>query len=160
MARTRPAVLTVMGILNIVIGGLTLLCGLCVGSLFLFTGALFRQPMPVPMGPGGQPFGDVWEATRQQLAWYSRFAIGIEILNCSLAIALIVTGIGLLTMGRWARVASIVCGVVAVVTQLAGFVVRFTYVYPELDRLQRTQQPALQRMIARQPGMPLGPQPT
>ena len=35
MARKRPTVLTVMGILNIVIGGLFLVCNLCAGIFLL-----------------------------------------------------------------------------------------------------------------------------
>src|SRR5437764_618412 len=67
MARKRPTAVTVMGILNIVFGSLSLLCMACLGILMM---AMFRSDMLVLPG-GVNPVADMWEFMKREVPGYA-----------------------------------------------------------------------------------------
>jgi hypothetical protein len=161
MERRRPTAVTVMGVLNIVFGSLSLLCTLCLGIMFLFVSALFSQPLPpMPQGPGMPPnvppINEVWDLMRQQVTWLMPYLIGSLLVGLVLAIMLIIAGIGLLNMKRWGRVLSIIYAVVTIIVQVAETVAQIAYINPTMER---AQQEALQKIAARNPAFPMGAQP-
>src|SRR5690349_5490068 len=100
MAGTRrPTVVTVMGILNIVFGSLSLLCIVCLG-LVLFVGlgsdVLERQL-------GFNVLADQWEFMKREVPSYPALTISNVILGFVMGSLLLAAGIGLLYMQTWAR---------------------------------------------------------
>jgi hypothetical protein len=106
MERTRPTSVTVIAILNLVFGGLSLLLLICGGAMTLGGGG---------KGMGGQADPkveqlqkDLEAAQRQRFPASDAFSygnIGLELIVCGL---LIVSGIGLLRLQSWGRLLSLI----------------------------------------------------
>lgn len=131
MPRARPTLLTVMGILNIVVGSLFLLLYICagVGLLWMFT-ARDIPGMPV------NPFPDLLEFLRRELPSYIPVTIAVILLSFVLSVLLIVAGIGLLNVRRWGRVLSLVYSVFMIVVQLGHVIYLLAVANPVLLRWQ------------------------
>jgi hypothetical protein len=113
----RPAAVTVFGILNIVFGSL----GLCA--------LLFSMAMSATWGS--------WDAPGRRVplfedpTWQAYSAI-TTVVGFGLCITLLAAGIGLLSMQRWARVASIGYAIVNLVMNAVGLLFTFAYVLPRI----------------------------
>src|SRR5690349_13696963 len=113
MARKRPAVVTVMGILNIVLGSLFLLCNLCGGVMLLvFLGTSAQGGGPFPGGVN--PIADMWAFMGREVPAFPAVSIGELVLNFILCACLIISGIGLLNMRGWARVLALIYSVITI----------------------------------------------
>ena len=98
----RPTSVTVLATLNIIFGGLSLLC-----SPFGIIGLLIPQPnSPFQMGPGMRMYSLV------------SYAVGFV-----MAIVLLSSGIGLLNLKRWARETTCVYGWIALIWGILGTVI-------------------------------------
>ena len=133
MSPARPTPVTVIAILNLVFGGLGLLC-----SLF---GLLMQSVMDPTkfMGMGGRPPGavkgfDPNEMVKQMQermpSYMQTVGIAHEAVGVALSIVLIIAGIGLLQMRQWGRVLSILYAVVSIVVKIAYAVYSFVLVLP------------------------------
>ncbi|HYT91741.1 MAG TPA: hypothetical protein VEL76_23710 [Gemmataceae bacterium] len=132
MARIRPTPVTVMGILNIVFGSLSLLCLVCVGFglvVALNTDFLERQ---------GQinHLKDNWEFMQREVPAY----LLITVVNLGswfvLGLLLLIAGIGLLCVSSWARMLSIVTGLAMLLTRLGWIIFTLAVVNPVGERWQ------------------------
>jgi hypothetical protein len=135
MARRRPAVLTVMGILNIVFGSLGLLCNLCAGlSLLLSLGGA----MQAGQGQGGgNPFGEDPEMVaflRAEVPGYAAVRVIQVVVGLATCVVLILAGIGLLKMQRWGRMLSIAYSIVGILVTLGSLVYTLALVNPAMGR--------------------------
>ncbi len=133
MARQRPTAVTVMGILNIVFGSLSLLCLACSGIILLI--------MANQSGLGN-PVLELFEAMRREIPGYVPVTILSLTLGVLMAVLLIVAGIGLLNMRGWGRVLSIVYGIVTILTQIGAMIYQFAYVNPAMQRVHENLPPA------------------
>ena len=124
MQRTRPASVTVIAILNLVFGGLWLLCGL--GSLGMQASGM--QQMFANMGnvnPGNNPKLAKQEEIRKEIMEFSQKAgarpseYAAHVQYVVLAILLIVSGIGLLKTAPWGRALALVYAALSIVSNLA-----------------------------------------
>ncbi len=133
MARQRPAAVTVMGILNIVFGSLGLLCYICggIGLLMLFNSNALNLP------GGINPFEDMKVFMSREVPAYWPIAIGQIVLGFIMSILLLVAGIGLLNMGGWARVLSIIYSIITILMQIGGLIFTLAYVNPAMERWQQ-----------------------
>jgi hypothetical protein len=151
MARTRPTVVLVMGILNIVLGGLGLLTSLCGGGLIV----LMRYGN-IP-GPNNEPlYKGFWEVMDKEVPDYFKLAmitIGGGMLLLGL---LIVAGIGLVTMRRWGRTLSVFFCIVFALMQTASVVWSVAKVNPAAQEAQaammKSMPPQAQSMSFNDPG--------
>src|SRR4051812_44361374 len=120
MARKRPGGVTAMGILNIVFGSLFLLCYVCSGLSLVMN--VSRA------GGGGGGFGGgmddaaMWNFMTSEVPGYAVFSTANILLNLAASILLLTCGIGLLNMRSWARVGSILYGIVTILLQLSALV--------------------------------------
>jgi hypothetical protein len=138
MARKRPAVLTVMGILNIILGSLFLLCNLCLGILLL---AMFGGGLDAKLFPGGvNPLSDMWDFMKVEVPGFAVITIGEMVANMVLSAILIIAGIGLLAFRNWGRVLSIIYGVFTIVVRVGGLVFTLAMVNPATARWQQDFQ--------------------
>ncbi len=138
MARKRPTVLTVMGILNIVLGSLFLLCGLC-GGVFLL--AAFGGALDAKMFPGGvNPLSDMWNFMKAEVPGFAVFTIAEMVVSMVLSVTLVVAGIGLLGFRNWGRVLSILYGIVTIVVKVGSLVFAIAVVNPATARWQQDFQ--------------------
>jgi hypothetical protein len=130
MPRERPRVVLVLGILNIVFGVLGLLCGTCLGLLLL--GAFGAAGAVGP--PGVNMMEDMSAFLSREIPGYDFIYIGHYLLELVLAVVLIVLGIGLLRMRRWARPACIAYGAVVLLTAVGYLVFMFAVENPAMAR--------------------------
>src|SRR5262245_45794346 len=107
MAQARPTSVTVMAILNIIFGSLFTLMCMCEGASLVMNAAGMN-----PGQGGNDPNVRMMEQLMSELPGYMVVRVATFLLNFSLSVLLLVSGIGLLNMKSWARVASIIYGVV------------------------------------------------
>ena len=125
MDANRPTSVTVFGILNIVWGAL----GLCGPSALLITlrvRTMMENPVMTVMTDDPLLYG---------------WLIGSQILGLIAAIVLVAAGIGLLGLKPWARTASIVYAIYAIVGVALGTIINLTVVFPRVAELVQ-QAPA------------------
>ena len=104
MRKTRPTSVTVFGVLNIIFGAWGLLGIVMLAALFAIGWVAGRHAFPPP------PLM-LLERHPVALAWtLASIPLGLVATG-----VLIAAGIGLLRMKRWARTASIVCGICGIV---------------------------------------------
>lgn len=129
---TRPVVITVMGILNIVFGCVELLRGCCgllaVGAIAAFAGS-FTPP------PGQTNPFDMLKIVDQTAPWLKYVLVGDMARLTGLGALLLVAGIGLLKMRRWGRTGSIVFAVLTVATSVGMFVAQIVYIQPAGEKI-------------------------
>jgi hypothetical protein len=120
----RPTSVTVFGVLNLVFS-LWGLLGIALAAVVLFSGAFSQGAAGIP----SSPFLDGWTRT---MVVAGLVASGV----------LFASGIGLLRMRPWARIAAIGYAAYALVTTLAGLVVNWLYVLrPMMEQFQQQRGP-------------------
>lgn len=134
MTRERPTAVLVMAILNMVFGGLGVVCGVCgvAGLMFLLslpTSSLMANVPPQDRAAMASAFAP--------LEQFKTFMIGNMVLSIIMAVVLVVAGIGLLKMQPWARWASIFYAVVTIISALAGVYINSAYINPAMEKWQR-----------------------
>lgn len=135
MARQRPAAVTTMGVLNIIVGSLGLLFSCCggAGMYFLFSipgryDNFNRRPI--------NEYRDMWDYMQTNLPLYAPVTIVSLVMGMLLAAVLLTAGIGLLNRQGWARITCIVYSVLSMVLLLAEVIFRLVFVLPALERWQ------------------------
>lgn len=118
----RPQSVTVLGILNIVFGGMSLMC-----SPLGIIGLIMPQP--------NSPF--------QMTAGMKLFAFTGYIFGFIFAVVLLVSGIGLLKLKSWARQAAYIYGWVAIVWGILGLFVNLILFMPNLSGVSQEAMPAV-----------------
>jgi hypothetical protein len=136
MARERPTVVTVFGILNLVFGGLFGLCSLCAGFALLFAYIAFKSAPPQAAAELSGVFGSL----DRLLPSYKYVLIASVVIGLILDIVLIVSGIGLLRMHPWGRWGSVFYGVGTVLVGIAGLVYNVGYANPAMYKWQQEFQ--------------------
>jgi len=147
MPRQRPTVLTVMGILNIVLGSLFVLCNICGGIGLLFGAS--GQGRQFQGGPN--PFAEINELFNFLQAEIPSFVV---IKVCELVVSLlasvllVIAGIGLLSVRNWGRILSIAYSVIGILVTLGSLVFTLAIVNPATERFINARL-----AIGGQPGM-------
>jgi hypothetical protein len=146
MARKRPTVLAVMGILNIVLGSLFLLCNLCNGISYIFLiGGAGDQLLK---GKEFAELTELWKFLRDQVPGYTAVEASKAIVGLIASTILILGGIGLLGVRRWGRTLSILYSIVAIVVSIGSLAYTLAIVNPALERFVQAHARG-----AAQPGM-------
>lgn len=152
MPRTRrPTIILVMAILNMVMGGITLLCGLCAAG----GNALLAAMATSAPGAVGNPVQDMTTFLNKEVPGWQAVEIGRGILLILFAIVLVVSGIGLLKMQKWARWLSVSYAVVSLLFTLGYTVFELGLVLPATEKYQK-QQEQLNKSVAPPPGFQAG----
>lgn len=130
MKQTRPTILTVTGVMNIVVGSLALLCGLCGVGANLAIAGLANAP-----GPGGQPnpLAGMIDHLNRTVPGYQVVEIGSRLLVMLLGLLLVVAGIGLLGGQSWARWLSVFYALLMIPLQLGYLVYELGLVVPAVQ---------------------------
>lgn len=102
MKPKRPTVVVVFAILQLSLGGIGFLCFGCMGGLQLAGVEKFAEQMPQP-GGRPNPGVEIEKFFRQKIPYYEATKILQPILGLVAALAMIVSGLGLLQMKRWGR---------------------------------------------------------
>jgi hypothetical protein len=136
MPRKRPTAVLVIAVLNLVFGASNLLCVLCAGAGVGFLALALGQP-----GAARDPaVGDLKEAlasASREVPLLVPVWVGDAVVSLVLAVVMVVAGLGLLGMRRWARVLSIVYGVATLLAQTTSLAVHFLLLNPALDRWEQ-----------------------
>jgi len=131
MPARRPTSITVFAILNIVFGSLGLACGLCGVVGQAASGMMTTQST----GAKGQQFDT--EAFKKhmerEVPGYTIVEWGRLLLGIFLSLLLLGSGIGLLKMQLWARLACMGYGVIQILVQLGVLVYNIALVLPAID---------------------------
>jgi hypothetical protein len=124
----RPGGVTALAIINIVLGSLALLAGLCtVIALFVSQGMVQADPNAVAME----------RFLKDQLPLQAVMQWGGMAILLLQGIALLATGIGLLNMQNWARVTAIWFAIFSLLWILTQAVYYFAFTAPALERFFR-----------------------
>ena len=150
MPRKRPVIVVVMAITNMVLGGLGLLCGCLAFVGFLQIQKASQAPLPPPppvrfqgppraSAPPSRPVRpqlqqeEIMAKVAQELPMRNSIELGLCLFVLLSAIILIVTGIGLLIMQKWARWMSIIYSVFAFLIRLSYVIFHAAFVYPIIE---------------------------
>jgi hypothetical protein len=114
--------LTALGVLNIVVGSLALFCAIC--------GAI--DPT---LTVNGRDVSREYRAFLElQIPGYNTYRMLGVIVGLALAVGMITSGIGLLSVQNWARIIAVVCAALSIVHQLALFLFQLLAVNPAVSR--------------------------
>jgi len=152
MPRERPTAITTMAILNIVIGGLGMLCGLCgLGAPAASAGILKMA------GAGaGDPMAVLNERVPGLFFWmFTKISLALV-----LSVLLVIAGIGLLNMKKWGRTLSLVYAIFTIPLQIAYVLFQILLVQPATKEAMAQIQPppmAPGQAAGQQIGQQIGP---
>jgi hypothetical protein len=131
MARSRPTAVTVLGIMNIVLGSLLLLCYLCGAASNLMQAASANNPR---LGGADDPGVIIEREIAAEVPAYRAYQVGNAVLGLILSTLLLVSGIGLLNMQGWARIGSIIYAVVTIPESIGSVVFQLLVLSPAMSR--------------------------
>jgi hypothetical protein len=142
MPRKRPTAVTVMGILNIIFGSLGLLCSLCSGIMVLTNMAGANAGVG---GPNNVQV-EMMKMVEAEVPAYQAVQIAQVIFYFILSVMLLMSGIGLLNMQNWARMAAIAYAVIDIVVRIAALVYQLAFINPVMMRaMDRAMQLQMQQ---------------
>ncbi len=123
----RPTSVTVFGVLNIIFGALGLLS-------IVFSAAMFFAPQPDMSNPAIR----IFSRTPILMLWMK---VGV-VLGSVTSVAVLASGIGLLQLRPWARTASIIYGVYAIIMGMVGTVINYLFLFgPLMEEAQHSRGP-------------------
>jgi hypothetical protein len=149
--KRRPVVILVMAIINMVMGGLILICGMCAGSDAAILTAAGGAP-----GPGGAPASDMKTFLDNETPGWEAVLIGYAFVQLVLAVVLVAAGIGLLKMQSWARWLSVFYSAIALVLALAFTVFVAGFMGPARVKYQERQMNLAAQPASAQAGFQFG----
>lgn len=131
-ATSRPTPITVLGIFNIVWGALSLV-GNLLGIASLMFMPTFLSSVARRSGSGPMPSTQVFDLLRKNplYAAWTWTSIALRVLA---AIILVISGIGLLQMRPWARVAALVYAIFGIVMIIVSSLIGWLYFMPMMNR--------------------------
>jgi hypothetical protein len=146
----RPGAATAAGVLAIIYGSLGLLCGVCGLASLLIQGAGGNN-----MFFGGDPAQadlqkKLQDALARDLPAYEAVQIGGNLLGLIEAVALLVGGIGVLNMRRWARTLVMTFSFIAIASGIFQVYYQTVFVFPSMNNVFQNELPGL---------LPAGPAP-
>jgi hypothetical protein len=119
-----------MGILNIVVGSLTLLCGLCDIGGYALLGSLMNAP-------GGNEVVEELKYLEKHLPGYMWLEVGRDVVVVVLAVLLVLAGVGLLATRSWGRWLSIIYAFVSIPLHVGWAIYKLGVVLPLADQFQK-----------------------
>jgi hypothetical protein len=140
-----------MAILNMVMGGIILICGMCAGSDVAFLTAAGGTP-----GAGGAPYGDMKAFLDKETPGWEAVLVGYAFMQLVLAVMLVAGGIGLLKMQSWARWLSVLYSAVALVLAIVFTVYAVAFVGPARVKYQERQMNLAAQPASTQAGFQFG----
>jgi hypothetical protein len=152
MAKKKSTVAVVFGILQIVFGSLGLL-----SAVLYFAGAQQAiaawQSGMVKGGPGPQPMTQeqLMAEVTKRLPWYHAFEAGTNSANLVLSLMMVIGGIGLLQMQRWAHRLTIAYALLSILYTATATTLMIGYIGPVMGDVMGDA------MKAQVKGMPGGP---
>jgi hypothetical protein len=132
--RRHPAVIT-MAVINIVFGGLSILCGGC--GLALHAGLQAAGNAPGARG-GPDQLGELVKFLNKECPGYLVMEVGRSTGVMVLGLVLVLAGVGLLYLQSWARWTTIAYAVLAILLHLIYGVYETAVVVPARTRFQAT----------------------
>ncbi len=146
--RNRPTALVVLGILNLVLGALGIVGGLCGAASLAILPALGSAIPTPPQGPN--PFNEISRMYDgiPGFYWISAFQIVVQV---ALAILLLVAGIGLLQMKPWSRSACFIYAAAMIVVTLLGTAFTAILVTPAVQKWSVEFQEKMRAQAGGQP---------
>jgi hypothetical protein len=144
MARNRrPAIILVMAILNMVMGGFGLLCGFCaaVGNAVGLAVLGGQQNMP------GAASNEMFDYMDKHCPGWQAVEVGRGLMFMLLGVLLIVAGIGMLKMQNWSRWLCLLCAAGIFFVCLGYAVYQVAFLMPATDKMHED----LERKLGVQP---------
>jgi hypothetical protein len=136
MQKRRPVSVLVIAILQLVIGGLGIVCGLCAGAGSVagdnpFQAGAANNPEQVKLKELTKKLEEKTKEIQERKVPAKRaYEIGNQVLNWVLSIAMVLSGIGLLKMQSWARLLAILYAVVSFLHKVVVAIYTFAFLNP------------------------------
>ena len=143
----RPTAVLVIAIFHFIIGGLGVISSLCFGILMLILAALFNVAISEMQkkDPQEAKLLEDFIGSFANIPGLIPYLIGSTVISLILAVVLIVAGFGLLKMRGWARTASILYAVVALLMTVGGGLYSIAVINPAVEK---ANQELLQKIEA------------
>jgi hypothetical protein len=127
---------TLMGILNLIVGGLGILIGscscTCVSAGFWAIGAVQDQSLPADE----RLEIEMIEYVIKEVPYYREVEIGRGVLTVLLSALLVISGLGLMNLEAWGRWLSLGCALLLMVLHLGYVLYEFEFVIPARERFE------------------------
>jgi hypothetical protein len=131
MARERPGVVTAAAVLNLIVGGLGLLCGLCGVGANLFTMSVLGNPNSG--NPASSAVADMLKFMESSAPGFQLVEVGKPALVVVLSVLALIAGMGLLNVKGWARTLTFLYAVVTILLHLGYVIYEFALVLPAVQ---------------------------
>jgi len=124
----------VFGILNLVLGGLSLAGNLCCGLGFAMGYVAIRSVYQSVPPEGQKELDDLWQAFAKNVPGLLPVMIGQVIVALVLAVIQVVSGIGLVRVRGWGRWLCATWGLLEIILVISTMFYQLTYFYPGLQK--------------------------
>lgn len=133
--RRSPAI-TFLGVANMVLGTLGILCACANGGWILFASLISGNE---PDDPLVKDLTAPWNFVVQNVPGYFQIETAMAIFHLAISILAILSGIGLLALKKWGRVLAVLYGLTVIVIEGAYLLYFFAFVSPVLNRFEGPQ---------------------
>lgn len=149
MQKKRPVAVLVMAVLSLIYGSLGALSVLIMACAGIFFYSVYQSAFDAKTK---EQFGEIYDAVSRDMPGLVTYTILSLTYSLIAAIFLLITGIGLLKMRRWARMAAITYAVISILALIPNTIYSVAYLQPGIERFQRG-------MEAKHPRPPAAPAP-
>jgi hypothetical protein len=138
MPAKRPALITVLGILNIVFGSMGLFGSLCCGPIGLASSSLMGQ-MKFPQ-QAGQPEIINPNAELDKNPAYIAFQWASLAVSTLTGALLLTSGIAFLKMKTWGRIVGMIYAVIGILWAVVAWIVTQAYIFPVIEAMLKDME--------------------
>lgn len=130
MIRRRSPAITVLGVANMVLGTLGILCACTNGGWMLFMSLVSENDADPLMKDLTEP----WNFMVRNVPGYLQIEIAMAIFHLAISILAIVSGVALLSLKNWGRVLAVLYGFTMILVEGAYLLFFFAFVNPVLKQ--------------------------
>jgi hypothetical protein len=152
MNRNRPTVVLVMGILNIIFGGIGLLCGLCGVLTTVFKDSLGKMLAGIP--GAGQSIEAQQQMMEREIPNFTAIQTTSQVVTLLFAVILLLGGLGLVFVRKWGRWCCLFYALTMPVIQIANLYWTITQVNPVAIKAQVESQAEMMKKMNQPNPMP------
>jgi hypothetical protein len=135
----RPTSITVMGILNLVFGGMSLIGLVCIGSLVI-VGLYFISIAPV--APGEDDPKEMLKTMDAAAPSFKYYGLALTVATLVESVLLVTSGWGLLRMRPWGRTLALTYAFVCILGGVGGLVYTFAHLNPTIKQWEEAKMAA------------------
>lgn len=159
MTRKKPTAVLVFGILNLVLGSISLVGNLCCGAGFALGYVAMRSIYQQAPPEAQKELDDLWAAFSNNVPGLLGVMIGQVVVAVVMGVIQVMSGIGMVRVRSWGRWLCAIWGLLEVVFVIASLFYQMTYLYPGMQKATQDFEKWMEKQEEKQRKMGQTPPP-